>query len=294
MMPGKQSIPVSVAGETVAMKFAICNETFLDWPFDRAFALARECGYTGIEIAPFTIATNARDITADRRAEVRRQAEAADLEVIGLHWLLAKTEGYHVTSADAAIRRATAEYVADLARLCRDLGGSIMVFGSPLQRNLADGMSHDQGLEHATEVFQAVLPVLDETDVTLAIEPLGPAEGNFLNTADLGARLVEMVGSPRCRLHLDCKAMSSETTPIPDIIRRHHKLLAHFHANDANKLGPGMGEIDFHPIFAALGEVDYQGWVSVEVFDYSPGVERLARESIEYMQQVLSDLAEGC
>ena len=58
----------------------------------------------------------------------------------------------------------------------------------------------------------------------------------------------------------------------------------HFHANDANKLGPGFGEIDFVPIFEALGQIDYRGWVSVEVFDYSPGVERLARESIEYMQ----------
>ena len=32
------------------MKFAICNETFQDWPFDKAFAFASECGYTGIEI----------------------------------------------------------------------------------------------------------------------------------------------------------------------------------------------------------------------------------------------------
>jgi sugar phosphate isomerase/epimerase len=273
------------------MKFAICNETFQDWPFDRAFAFARECGYTGIEIAPFTMAINARDITPARRSEVRRQASQAGLEIIGLHWLLAKTEGYHVTSADPAIRKATASYVGDLARLCRDLGGALMVFGSPLQRNLPPGMSHDQGLRHAAEVFQAALPDLEETGVTLAIEPLGPAEGNFLNTAALGQRLVDMVGSPLCRLHLDCKAMSTEAIPIPEIIHRHRQSLAHFHANDANKLGPGMGEIDFHPIFAALTEVDYRGWVSVEVFDYTPGVERLCRGSIDYMRRVLDDLA---
>jgi sugar phosphate isomerase/epimerase len=274
------------------MRFAICNETFLDWPFDKAFAFARDCGYTGIEIAPFTIATNVREISAARRAEVRRQAEDAGLEVLGLHWLLAKTTGFHLTSPDPAVRRATAGYVADLARCCRELGGWVLVFGSPMQRNLPAGVTHEQGMEFAAEVFRSVVPVLEETEVTLAIEPLGPAEGNFLNRSADGARLAEMVGSPFCRLHLDCKAMSSEPEPIPDIVRRHRDMLVHFHANDANKLGPGFGEIDFHPIFEALGQIDYQGWVSVEVFDYSPGVERLARESIEYMQGCLAELAE--
>lgn len=273
------------------MKFAICNETFLDWPFPKAFDLARQCGYTGIEIAPFTMALDAKDISAAQRDEVRRQAADAGLEVIGLHWLLAKTNGYYLTSPDAAVRRATAEYLKQLARLCRDLGGSIMVFGSPLQRNLLPGVTMDQAFGYAAEVFTAALPAFEEQDVVLAIEPLGPAEGDFLNHASDGVRLIEMIGSPHCRLHLDCKAMSSEGRPIPDIVRENAPYLVHFHANDANRLGPGMGEIDFLPIFEALGQINYQGWVSVEVFDYSPGVERLTRESIEYMLGCLNQLA---
>ena len=85
------------------MKFAICNETFQEWPFDKAFAFARQCGYTGIEFAPFTINRNAYDISADRRREIRRQAEDAGLEVVGLHWLLAFTEGYYLTSPEADV-----------------------------------------------------------------------------------------------------------------------------------------------------------------------------------------------
>ena len=273
------------------MKFAICNETFLDWPFDKAFSFAAECGYTGIEVAPFTMATDARQISAARRAEVRRQAEAAGLEVVGLHWLLAKTEGYYLTTPDAAVRRRTAEYVQELARLCRDLGGSKMIFGSPMQRNVLPGVSMEQATDFACEVVESCLPALDETEVTLCMEPLGPAEGNFLNTAAEAVRLIERVGHPRCRLILDCKAMSSESISIPDLVRRNRALLEHFHANDPNKQGPGFGELDFVPIFAALGEIDYCGWVSVEVFDYTPGVERLARESIDNMREALAELA---
>jgi sugar phosphate isomerase/epimerase len=274
------------------MKFAICNETFLDWPFDRAFAFARDCGYEGIEIAPFTIAHDVRQITPERRAEVREQAARAGLEVVGLHWLLAKTEGFYLTSPDPAVRRATAEYLGELARLCRDLGGAVMVLGSPQQRNLLPGIAHEEALAHAAEVLQAVVPTLEETDVVLAVEPLAPAETDFLVTAAQAVQLIERVGSPQCRLHLDCKAMSGESTPMPELIRRNRSLLAHFHANDPNRQGPGFGSLDFVPIFEALGQIDYRGWVSVEVFDYAPGVERLARESIDYMHRCLEELAE--
>ncbi len=274
------------------MKFAICNETFVDWPLAQAFSFARECGYTGVEIAPFTLAEDVRQLSAARRGEVARLAAESDLEVVGLHWLLAKTKGLHLTSPDRGVRRATSEYLVDLAHFCRDLGGSILVFGSPQQRNLVAGVSMEAGLDYAREVFEAVVPVLEETGITLAIEPLGPAEGNFLLTADAGAELVERIGSPNCRLHLDCKAMSTEKDTIPEILGRHAGLLAHFHANDPNRMGPGFGELEFEPILRTLGEIGYQGWVSVEVFDYTPGPANLARQSIEYLYRCLENVLE--
>lgn len=270
------------------MKFAICNETFQDWPLERAFAFAAESGYTGVEIAPFTISNYVTDIPAAQRDDVRRRAEAAGLEVIGIHWLLAKTEGFYMTSPEKDVRERTAGYFRELARFCADLGGRVMVCGSPQQRNLLPGVSHQQALEYAREVFSEVVPALEEHDVVLAFEPLAPKETDFIQTAAAGVELIEAVGSPQFRLHLDCKAMASESTPIPELIRRHHRLLAHFHANDPNLQGPGFGDLDFRPIFEALGEVDYRGWVSVEVFDYDPGVERLVRDSIAYMQACLA------
>jgi sugar phosphate isomerase/epimerase len=274
------------------MKFAICNETFVDWPFEKAFAATRECGYTGIEIAPFTIAADVKDISAATRRQIRRQAEEADLEVVGLHWLLAKTEGYYLTSPDADVRKRTAEYIGELARLCRDLGGEVLVFGSPQQRNLQSGVSLSEATDYAAEVIGRSVETLQETGVTLAIEPLGPAEGDFLNTAAEGVALVKQIGSPRVRLHLDVKAMSTESIPVPEVIRANASHLEHFHANDPNKLGPGMGEVDFVPIFAALKEINYQGWVSVEVFDYDLGADHIARVSMANMRACLEQIGE--
>jgi sugar phosphate isomerase/epimerase len=282
------------------VKFAICNETFQtstssfepDWPLERAFDFAADCGYTGIEIAPFTLADKVTEISPEQRAQVRNLADRAGLEIVGLHWLLAKTEGLHLTSPDAQVRRKTADYLSELARLCCALGGKVLVFGSPKQRSLLPGVTRESAMDYAQEVFQSILPVLEQTEVTLALEPLGPEETDFLQTVAETVGLIERIGSPQVRLHLDCKAMATESIPIPELITRSAALLAHFHANDPNRQGPGFGKLDFLPVLEALGKIDYRGWVSVEVFDYTPGIERLAGESIAYLRQCLDSLVQ--
>ncbi len=268
------------------MKYAICNETFQDWPFEKAFAYARSVGYTGLEIAPFTLGKPIPDFGAEDRAALRGQIADAGLECVGLHWLLAKTEGFYLTTPDEAVRERTGAYLAELARLCRDLGGTIMVLGSPQQRNLLPGVDHGQAMDYAADTIRRAMPVLEDCGVTLALEPLAPSEGDFLNTAALGIELAKKVDSPNCRLHLDVKAMSSESDPIDQVIRDSRDWIAHFHANDPNLLGPGMGEVVFDPIFKALKDVGYEGWVSVEVFRYEPGIETICEESIRYMREV--------
>ena len=272
------------------MKFAICQELFVDWEWERQCRFAAELGYTGMELAPFTLAPRITDVSAERRQTLRTQAEDAGVQIMGLHWLLAKTHGLHLTSPDPVVRKATAEYLIELGRACADMGGELMVFGSPLQRNLAPEMSREEGYAHAAEVFRACLPALADHNVVICLEPLTPHETNFLTSCADAMELIELVGHPSLRLHQDVKAMLSETTPIPELIARHAPHVGHFHVNDNNLLGPGMGPTDYLPIFRALLASNYQGWVSVEVFDYSPGCEKIARESMEYMRDVLRQL----
>lgn len=146
-------------------------------------------------------------------------------------------------------------------------------------------------MERAEGVFHAVLPALEKTNVTIALEPLHTVETNFLTTAAEGVELMDRIGSPRVRLLLDCKAAFHEPTPIPDLIRKYRKEMIHFHANDPNRLGPGFGKLDFVPILRALMEIDYGGWVSVEPIEYAPGPERLARESLAYLRRCAEQAA---
>lgn len=270
------------------MKYAICNETFQDMPFADALKLAADAGYTGWEVAPFMLGGHIDDLSAEDRKSYRESVERAGLEIIGLHWLLAKTEGLHLTTGDAATRERTTQHFIKLTHLCSDLGGNLMVLGSPAQRNRTEGQTVEEAMDRAAEVLRGVVPTLRERGVRIALEPLGPTEGDFLNTADQARQLQAMIGDNSIGLHLDVKAMSSESEPIDQVIRKHADAMIHFHANDPNLLGPGMGDVKFEPIMAALQDVEYDGWVSVEVFDYSPGAEKLTRQSIENLQAAVS------
>ncbi|MCX7699994.1 MAG: sugar phosphate isomerase/epimerase [Gemmataceae bacterium] len=268
----------------MTFRYAICNETFQGWDHERICRFVAACGYQGLEIAPFTWAPRITDVSPEQRLTYRKQAEDAGLKLIGLHWLLAKTEGLCITDPDPAIRRRTAEYLGELARCCRDIGGDLLILGSPAQRKIPAGYSRSQAADFALDTLRQTAGALSDFGVTLCLEPLAPSETDFLNTCDEARELLERLAHPNFALHLDVKAMSSEAVPVPDLIRRFARWTRHFHANDANRRGPGFGSVDFRPIFAALQDADYRGWVSVEVFDYSPDPETIARDSISYMR----------
>ncbi len=260
------------------MRYAICNETFEGWEHARICGQAAELGYTGLEVAPFTLAPRITDVTPAQRQELRRVAEAAGVPIIGLHWLLARTEGMQLTSCEPAVRQQTADYLVELARACRDLGGELMVFGSPAQRRIPSGATRAEATDHAVDTFERAAAGIAATGVRLCLEPLAPAEADFIQTAAEAAQILDRLAHPNFILHLDVKAMSSESASIPELIRTHAARTGHFHANDANRRGPGFGDVDFVPIFRALRQTGYRGWVSVEVFDYTPDPVTIARK----------------
>ena len=224
------------------MRYAICNETFEGWEHARICRFVAGLGYTGLELAPFTLAPRITDVPSERRRRLRAEADEHGLTLLGLHWLLAKTEGLMLTSPDAGVRQRTADYLVELARCCRDLGGNILVFGSPAQRRIPAGATRTQATDYAVDCFRRAASAIADAGVMLCLEPLAPPEADFINTAAEAVSIIDRIGSPAFRLHLDVKAMSSEGIPVPELIHRFAARTGHFHANDPNLRGPGFGE----------------------------------------------------
>ena len=270
------------------MKFSICNEIFQDWKLEDAMVFAAQAGYQGIEIAPFTLANSVPAIFSQERNRICQAAARAGIAVSGIHWVLAKTNGMYLNHPDPAVRQRTARYLCDLVDFCADIGGKIIVVGSPKQRDVLPGVQFRQAWDWAAGTFQDSVRRAEARGVVLCLEPLAPVETNFINTAAEAVRFVHQFASPGFQIILHVKAMSSEVKPIPQIIRESWPHFAHVHANDVNFRGPGFGEVDFLPIAAALKEIGYAGFVSVEVFKFEEGAEAIATRSIDYLRRVFA------
>ncbi len=265
-------------------RYAICNETFQGWEWERTCGFVADAGYDGIEVAPFTLAEDIRSVDVTERGRLRKVAQDAGLEIVGLHWLLVSPKGLSVTDPDEATRRRTAAYLAALADFCADLGGRIMVFGSPAQRRVPEGTRAETALERLAETIRPALDRAQERGVTICLEPLPAPEANLLLRLEEAVALIRRLDHPAAMTIFDVKSASSEGPPLPDLVREYAPYIAHVHANDANRRGPGFGDTDFRPVMAALRDVGYSGYISVEVFDYSPDPETIATRSLQYLR----------
>ncbi len=268
------------------MKYAICNEIFRDWEWEDIVDYVSSIGYDGIELAPFTVARDFGDITGDKTEALREKACSKGLEIIGLHWLLVAPEGLSLSSPDVKTRRKTAGYLKSLILFCSNMGGRLMVLGSPKQRNIHPGSTYRETYGYVKDIMNEVLPLAEDKGVHILIEPLGREVTNFITTAREAVQFIEDINHPNLRLNLDVKAMCSEDRPISEIIESSKGYLEHFHANDPNGGGPGSGKLDYARIKHSLEKLEYSGYVSVEVFDLSMGAEQISENSIRYLRGI--------
>ncbi len=270
------------------MKIAICNELFKGWLLKDIYEYVSRLGYEGVEIAPFTISNDVRMIVHKERKEISDLASSYNLEIVGIHSLLVAPKGLHLTHPDESIRQLTNQYLCELVKFTSEIGGKFLVLGSPNQRNVLNGLSYQNAWEYARQILYECSRFAEKYDVIIALEPLTRQFTNFINTAEEAIKLIREVSHPNLMLNLDIFSMLDEGKPIPDIIRESKEYLINFHANDDNGLGPGFGKIDYGPIIEALKEIKYDGFLSVEVFDVSPGPEKIVIARLEKPQRIIA------
>jgi D-psicose/D-tagatose/L-ribulose 3-epimerase len=272
-------------------KHATCNEAFQGWSFADACKAIRRAGYEGIEIAPFTLAADPLDISAEQRRQYRGIMASEGLVFVGLHWLMVSPKTLHVTTADKELRARSWEYVRHLIDLCSDLGpNGVMVFGSPNQRKTTGGMSRQEATRNFVDGLVSVAPHALERGVTILIEALPINQCDVVQTLDEAAALVKQINSPAIQTMFDTHNAVDEAEPHAVLVDRHFDVIRHVHVNEMDGKHPGAGNYDFKPVLEVLRRRNYQGWVSLEAFDFTPGPEKIITDSLRYLEAEIAKL----
>jgi D-psicose/D-tagatose/L-ribulose 3-epimerase len=272
-------------------RHSACNEAFAGWSFAAACRAIRKAGYTGIEIAPFTLSSNPARIAAASRREYRDAMASEGLAFAGLHWLMVSPKGLHLTSPDVPLRRKSQDHLRGLIDLCADLGpDGVMVLGSPAQRSTTGGLSRAEATRNLVEGLAAIAPHAAAREVTVLLEALPAGQCDVVRTLDEAVGIVRELDSPFLATLFDVHNAIDETEPHATLVERHLRYIRHVHVNELDGRHCGAGSYDYKPLLAALHRGSYAGWISLEAFDFTPGAERLAGESLRHLEAEIARL----
>jgi sugar phosphate isomerase/epimerase len=272
-------------------RHAICNEAFEKFAFADACRAIRTAGYGGIEIAPFTLAEDPATIPASQRREYQSIIESEGLRFVGLHWLMLSPKGLHVTTPDAALRARSWQHIRNLIDLCADLGtAGVMVFGSPGQRSTTGGLSREEATRNYVDGLASVAPHAAVRGVTILIEALPKGQCDVVQSLEEAASIVREIANPGVRTMFDTHNAVDEAEPHAVLLDRYYDLIRHVHVNEMDGRHCGAGSYDFKPVLSVLRRRGYPGWVSLEAFDFTPGAEKLANDSLRYLESEIARL----
>lgn len=297
--PHKPSATSASRTNDVAWRYSMCNETMMGRPWAEQCEVIQKAGYTGVEIAPFTLVqdygvTSVRDFTAEQRREFKQVMDDHGLDCVGLHWLLTPPpEGLHFTTPDDAVRERSVDYLRALIDFSADLGGPYLIFGSPGQRSTTGGASVEDAMRYFVEGLAAVADQAAERGAMVLVEHLSPDQTDVVTLMSEAQWIVEQVGRPEAvNAMFDFHNSVAETEPLPEVIETYYPYIHHIQVQemDGQYLGTGNAVNDYIPAFQKFKDLGYDKWVSLEIFDFDPPDEVIADVSMAVLKKIESEL----
>jgi sugar phosphate isomerase/epimerase len=270
-------------------KYAMCNESMAELSWQEQCRIVKNAGYKGIEVAAFTfVKVGVEEISSDKRKQMVSVMKDTGLECAGLHWLLAPPpKGLHFTTPDIDVRQKTIDYLDKLIDFCGDLGGLYMVFGSPNQRGTM-GIPVEEAKKYFAEGLAKVADHAQKRGVKILIEHLPKYATDVINTLQEALELAKQINHPAIQIVFDFHNAVDETDTFDVLLQKYYRNIEHIHIQEMNgkHLGTGTAANDFAKAFQTLTDLKYDKWISLEVFDFSPGGKKIAEESMSVLKQI--------
>lgn len=264
------------------MKLSMSNIAWAPEERLEAYAILAAAGFTGLEIAPALFFHEAEDPFLPDTASARRarvEATDAGLAVVSMQSLLFGVAGaalFEGPEARAVFEKGMRRAIALAGRF----GIPNLVFGSPAQRRVPEGMAMEQALAEAAEVFRKLGDTAAEAGTRIAIEANPAAYGtNFCTTLDEALAFVDVVAHPAIVPHLDLGAMhmNGDFAGVPARLPHLAPRLSHVHVSEPHLAPAPAAAAPLVPVLEALAAAGYARAVSIEMKRPAEGLVEVRR-----------------
>jgi sugar phosphate isomerase/epimerase len=273
------------------MKWAFSSNAFRKYSLEETAHILADIGYQGMELMCDRPHAWPPDLDDGKIDSIRDAIRDSGLEVSNLNafMMCAEPDGsFHYPSwieQDERRRQRRRQHTLDCLRIARRVGGPRISTepGGPLE-----GRPYDQMMKEFRRELEPAARAAEAAGVQLNVEP---EPGLLIENADQFDEFIAGVDSPAVGLNFDMGHFYCVGQDPAALIRRFGKRARHFHLEDiaADRrhfhLPPGQGAMDYDSIFAALGDIGYDGWVTVELYPFLEDAPKVAAEAFRFLGQ---------
>jgi sugar phosphate isomerase/epimerase len=280
------------------MQLAFSTNAYLKFSFAEAVRRLSAMGYRGIEIMadvphawPACLLDEQKE--AIRRALAEHRLGISNMNAFMMNAISDPRQRYWHPSwiePDRHYRQIRIDHTCRALSLARELGARCITTepGGPVE----PGASWSAALRLFVEMLKPAIEQAEKENVLLLIEP---EPGLLIEKADQFLELMQHIDSPAVGLNFDIgHAYCVGDEPAPTI-RRLAKYIRHFHLEDIaatrvhHHLIPGEGAIDFPSTLAAIRDIGYDAWITIELYPYTLDPDAAARTALQRIQPLVDN-----
>lgn len=279
------------------IRLSFSTNAFKKTSLGEAIAAIASAGYSGVELMADVPHAYPPALDSTARRAIKRQINSLGLTVsnINAFTLFASGDTYHPTwiEEDRQKRDLRIEHTRQCIELARDMECATVSIqpGGPL---IGTALDRKTAATRFAEGLARIAPLAQKFNVTLAVEP---EPGLLIQTAAeyLEFKQAYFRDDSRVGMNCDIGHLFCVGEDPAQVIRSLPGEIAHVHLEDIGAncvhqhLAPGNGSIDFRSVFNALREIDYVGWVTVELYPYETTAADVAKQAFGYLEPLLND-----
>jgi fructoselysine 3-epimerase len=244
-------------------------------------------GYDAIEIGAASPHAYPRYVPPERRTLIKNLLDENGIGVSSMLPAPGGGPGYNGASPLPEERRDTVQQYKDVVDLCSFWGGKIICYVAGWQ---VFGTTRDQAWKWSCEGLREIARYAADKDITICVEPT-PVDSNLVEGSDDAIEMMREVDEPNVKVMFDTYHVLFRKEVQTDYAYQMGADLKHIHLSDSDRLAPGQGTVDFRKLFQALKDVNFDGYLTMEIgFDKrNVQPDALAQDAYDYVKNLAEE-----